>query len=59
MLGIIVSARTFNFPLHVVYVDYVFNSFNQLDLPEYETSEQMREKLQLVLSEGTEGFAFV
>lgn len=32
--------------------------FNQLDLPVYESKEQMLERIQFVLSEGTEGFAF-
>lgn len=32
--------------------------FNQLDLPEYESEEQTREKLLLAIREGSEGFGF-
>lgn len=32
--------------------------FNQLDLPEYETKEQLRERLHVALYEGREGFGF-
>ena len=32
--------------------------FNQLDLPEYTSEEQTREKLLMALREGSEGFAF-
>lgn len=32
--------------------------FNQLDLIEYETKEQLRERLLLALQEGSEGFGF-
>lgn len=30
--------------------------FNQLDLPEYESEEKMREKLWLAINEGNKGF---
>ncbi|KAL9656285.1 hypothetical protein ABK040_007898 [Willaertia magna] len=33
--------------------------FNQLDLPEYESEEIMRERLLLAIREGSEGFGFV
>lgn len=33
--------------------------FNQLDLIEYESKEQLRERLLLALQEGSEGFGFV
>ena len=32
--------------------------FNQLDLPEYKSEEETREKLKLALKEGGEGFGF-
>ena len=32
--------------------------FNQLDLLEYETKEQLRERLLLAMHEGSEGFGF-
>lgn len=32
--------------------------FNQLDLPEYKTEEDLREKLLIALHEGSEGFGF-
>ena len=32
--------------------------FNQLDLLEYETQEQLKERLLLALHEGAEGFGF-
>ena len=32
--------------------------FNQLDLPEYQTEEELREKLLIAIREGAEGFAF-
>jgi E3 ubiquitin-protein ligase HUWE1 len=32
--------------------------FNQLDLPEYESREQLRERLLVAIREGAEGFAF-
>jgi E3 ubiquitin-protein ligase HUWE1 len=31
---------------------------NQLDLPEYDSFDQLRSKLHIVLQEGSEGFAF-
>jgi len=31
---------------------------NQLDLPKYESRDQLRSKLLMVLQEGSEGFAF-
>jgi len=34
------------------------NSFNQLDLPEYETYEQLRHYLLLAINEGSVGFGF-
>lgn len=33
-------------------------SFNQLDLPEYESFEQLRNALHLAISEASEGFGF-
>ena len=33
-------------------------SFNQLDLPEYTSAEEMREKISLAIREGSEGFGF-
>lgn len=33
--------------------------FNQLDLPEYQTEEELRHKLLLAIKEGSEGFGFV
>jgi hypothetical protein len=33
-------------------------SFNQLDLPEYRTEEEMRHKLVMALTECSEGFQF-
>ena len=32
--------------------------FNQLDLPEYDTEEQLKEKLLIAVKEGHEGFGF-
>jgi E3 ubiquitin-protein ligase HUWE1 len=32
--------------------------FNQLDLTEYETKEQLKERLLLAIHEGSEGFGF-
>jgi len=32
--------------------------FNQLDLPEYESEDIMREKLLIAIREGSEGFGF-
>ena len=32
--------------------------FNQLDLPEYESEEIMKEKLLIAIREGSEGFGF-
>ena len=34
------------------------HSFNQIDLPEYETYEQLRKSLLLAITEGAEGFGF-
>ena len=33
--------------------------FNQLDLPEYESKEQLAERLAMAIHEGREGFGFV
>lgn len=33
-------------------------SFNQLDLPQYESYEKMRSQLLLAMNEGGEGFGF-
>ena len=30
--------------------------FNQLDLPEYETKEKMKEKIMIAINEGNKGF---
>lgn len=32
--------------------------FNQLDLPVYESREQLKDKLMLAIKEGSEGFGF-
>lgn len=32
--------------------------FNQLDLPEYDSEDQMKEKLLIAIKEGSEGFGF-
>jgi E3 ubiquitin-protein ligase HUWE1 len=32
--------------------------FNQLDLPEYATEDELRNKLLIAIREGSEGFAF-
>jgi len=34
------------------------HSFNQLDLPEYKSKEQLIEKLIIAITEGKEGFGF-
>lgn len=34
------------------------NSFNQLDLPEYENFEQLRDALKMAITEASEGFGF-
>ena len=34
------------------------DSFNQLDLPEYSSKEQLRERLLLAIHEASEGFGF-
>jgi E3 ubiquitin-protein ligase HUWE1 len=34
------------------------HSFNQMDLPEYNTYEQLHQMLLLAITEGTEGFGF-
>jgi E3 ubiquitin-protein ligase HUWE1 len=33
-------------------------SFNQLDLPEYSSKQQLQERLLLAIHEGSEGFGF-
>ncbi len=33
-------------------------SFNQLDLPEYDSYERLRQKLLCAITEGSEGFGF-
>lgn len=37
---------------------YLFASFNQLDLPEYTSKDQLHERLMLAIHEGSEGFGF-
>ena len=37
---------------------YFLCSFNQLDLPEYSSKEQLQERLLLAIHEGSEGFGF-
>lgn len=37
---------------------YLFGSFNQLDLPEYTSKDQLHERLMLAIHEGSEGFGF-
>lgn len=32
--------------------------FNQLDLPEYSSTEELKEKLMIAIKEGGEGFGF-
>jgi E3 ubiquitin-protein ligase HUWE1 len=32
--------------------------FNQLDLPEYASKEELRDRLMFAISEGSEGFGF-
>lgn len=36
----------------------LFCSFNQLDLPEYNSKEQLEERLLLAVHEASEGFGF-
>lgn len=51
-------------PLVLVKLDVVVNailfvaSFNQLDLPEYTSKDQLHERLMLAIHEGSEGFGF-
>lgn len=33
-------------------------SFNQLDLPEYESEEKLKQRLLFAIREGSEGFGF-
>jgi E3 ubiquitin-protein ligase HUWE1 len=40
---------------HVIFADC---SFNQLDLPEYTSKEQLQERLLLAIHEANEGFGF-
>jgi len=37
----------------------LFNSFNQLDLPEYRSKDVLKRKLLLAITEGRGGFGFV
>ena len=51
------------FQIHKAYGDTdrlptAHTCFNQLDLPEYNTKEQLRERLLLAMHEGAEGFGF-
>lgn len=42
----------------VNYVSCAFFSFNQLDLPEYTSKEQLQDRLLLAIHEASEGFGF-
>lgn len=51
------------FQIHKAYgpptrIPQAHTCFNQLDLNEYETKEQLRERLLLAIREGSEGFGF-
>lgn len=50
------STRTQAYGTHMLPTAHT--CFNQLDLPEYESEEQMREKLVIAIREGSEGFGF-
>jgi hypothetical protein len=43
-------------PCH--FFHFSFSSFNQLDLPEYTSGEQLQERLLLAIHEASEGFGF-
>jgi E3 ubiquitin-protein ligase HUWE1 len=53
--------RQFN--IHKAYGSHLLPTahtcFNQLDLPEYGSEEETREKLLIAIREGSEGFGFV
>jgi hypothetical protein len=42
----------------LLLIAIVLNSFNQLDLPEYFSKDQLQERLLLAIHEGSEGFGF-
>jgi hypothetical protein len=44
--------------LRVSFSIVSLSSFNQIDLPEYESYEQLRKSLLLAITEGAEGFGF-
>jgi hypothetical protein len=50
------------FNVHKAYGTHLLPSahtcFNQLDLPDYATEEELREKLLIAIREGSEGFGF-
>ena len=52
--------RRFN--IHKAYGSHLLPSahtcFNQLDLPEYASEEETKEKLLIAIKEGSEGFGF-
>ena len=50
------TERTQAYDIHMLPTAHT--CFNQLDLPEYESEEQMREKLVIAIREGSEGFGF-
>lgn len=56
------SEGTQHFNVHRAYgknaLPTAHTCFNQLDLPEYESEEMLREKLLIAIREGSEGFAF-
>jgi hypothetical protein len=39
-------------------IDIHLDSFNQLDLPEYESYEQLKDSIKLAITEASEGFGF-
>ena len=41
------------------YIGLIYTSFNTIDLPEYETYDQLRKSLFMAISECAEGFGFV
>lgn len=44
--------------LQILTFYYDFLSFNQLDLPEYSSKEQLQDRLLLAIHEASEGFGF-
>ena len=50
------------FNVHKAYGTHLLPSahtcFNQLDLPDYATEDELREKLLIAIREGSEGFGF-